>query len=542
MSNSQKIPHDLLHIESILLEKHNTDTNNRIIHNEGENINSNNLNVISNLKDNLYVQNENDINYNSIEELMDDKETYNDKNKVLLDKILDDYGYQLQIIKVIIGSILLSYLSSYMIYHISCYLLVIKKEFKLTDDMLTIIACVGFFSKSIGCLLTGPTTNRISRRTLLLFNIMILICLNIFLTYVWKLWAYFVFLIIGCYIAGNIDPLNIDVLCESLPIKFRGFFLCFSYTGFPLNICVQYFLINFFSKKDETEIKTLMNVNSLIIIGIFIVMIAFFKDSVRHQLIKENYDNAYVMLNKMLEKPLSNDDKELIKYQSYKGNNKIHEASIKEIFSPYYLTTTLLFICLNFSYNSMTDGVSFVLNLILSDFIPNSDEQKISWEGMKLYIWGLFAYVFCGILTEIPIIKRKLGLFITSTMILIFSILFFINSKNYFWWMNFLLIACNASTSLSISFVSESYPTKIRDTSQGFMNSVANLGSLVGQLIFMSLYNISKTNTTLIYTMVSSFVCMFLIFFVKKEMHRKPLDQYEEVDKLNENEENEVEE
>jgi len=428
-----------------------------------------------------------------------------------------------------------------MIYHVSCYLLIVKKEFNLTDDMLTIIACVGFFSKAIGCLLTGPTTNMISRRSLLLFNILILIGLNIFLTFFWKLWAYFIFLIIGCYIAGNIDPLNIDVLCESLPIKFRGFFLCFSYTGFPLNICVQYFLINSYSKQNDTEIKTIMHVNSLIIIGIFIIMIAFFKDSVRHQLIKENFDNAYYMLDKMSENPLSQDDKKLIKYQSYKGNKVIQEASIKEIFTPNYLNTTLLFICLNFSFNSMTDGVSFVLNLILFDFIPNSDEQKISQEGLKLYLYGLFAYVFCGILTEIPIIKRKLGLFITSAMILTFSLLFFFNSYNYFWWLNFLLIACNASTSLSISFVSESYPTKIRDTSQGFMNSIANFGSLVGQLIFMSLYNISKTNTTLIYSMVSSSICMFLVFFVKKEMHRKPLDQYEEVEKIEENDLEEIE-
>lgn len=539
MSNSQKAEDELPHkMESSLLDIENPDFKggkpNPIINDKNK---SNIIVSKVNLNTNTQNLNENQNNYNIIEDLDSENLAY----KVLLDKIMDQYGYRFQIIKVIVGSILLSYLSSYMIYHVSCFLLVVKKEFNLADDMLTILACVGFFFKALGCMLTGPTTNIVSRRSLLLFNVLILIALNFMLTFVWKLWAYFIFLIIGCYIAGNIDPLNLDVLCESLPIKFRGFFLCLSYTGFPLNICIQYFLISSFSQQNETDIITLLHINSLIIIVIFILMIIFFKDSIRHELIRENYDSAYKLLNNMSESPLTQEEKEIIKYQSIKGNNSISEASIKEIFSPYYLSTTLLFICLNFSFNSMTDGISFVLNLILSDNIPKSNEEIISWEGMKLYLWGLLAYAFCGILTEIPFIKRKLGLFITSAMILSFSILFYFNPYNYFWWLNFLLIACNASTSLSISFVSESYPTKIRDTSQGFMNSVANFGSLVGQLIFMSLYNISKTNTTLIYTLVISFVCMFLIFLVKKETHRKPLDHYEGVEGIDENDVEEVE-
>jgi len=456
---------------------------------------------------------ENDINNKNIK-----------TNLSLLDKILVEYGYRYQIIKVIIGSILLSFLSSYMIYHVSCFLLVIKKEFELNDEMLTLLACIGFFFKSMGCLLTGYQTNVISRRSLLLIDILILLVLNIGLTLIWNIWAYFVFLILGCFIAGNIDPINIDVLCESLPIKFRGFFLCFSYTGFPLNIFLQYFLINFFSEADNTQIKNILHLNSLVILLIFILMLVFFKDSIRHQLIKEKYETAFEMLNKLIKNPLSNEEKELIKIQCKNGNKEIQNASIKEIFSPLYLATTLLFICLNFSYNSMTDGMSFVLNLILSDFIQNFDEKKISHEGMKLYLVGLFAYAVCGILTEIPFIKRKFGLFITSAMILNFSVLFFLNAENYFWWLAFLLFFCNASTSLSISFVSESYPTKIRDVSQGFMNSVANIGSLAGQLIFMNLYHISKANTTLIYTMINSFICIFLILLIKKEMYSKPLD------------------
>jgi len=241
MSNTQKSPLNRQNKDYLLnLDKKYFSHNNQITNKNNQKL-ADNLVYVINGEHNL---NDNENNYNSIENFNRSEVTENLVEGLLLDKILDNYGYRLEIIKIIIISICLTYLSSYMIYHISCYLLVVKREFNLPDSMLTILACIAFFCKAIGCFFTGALIKVVSRRSLLLVNILILIGLNFFLTLVWKLWAYFIFLIIGCYIVGNIDPLNIDVLCESLPIQFRGFFLCFSYNGFPLNIFIYSILLN----------------------------------------------------------------------------------------------------------------------------------------------------------------------------------------------------------------------------------------------------------------------------------------------------------
>lgn len=478
-----------------------------------QNNNSNNYHTLCNEKNS-------EMQFNEYKEIK-----ISEKSKpTLLDEILDNYGYKFQIIKVIVLSVLLYYLSSYMIYHLSCYLLIVKREFHISDDLLTVLACLGFGFKALGCFLTGQMTKIFARKSLLSLSILILLLLNIFLAFFFKLWVYFIFLIVGCFIAGILDPLNIDVLCESLPITFRGFFLCFTYTGFPLNICIQYFLITNYSEGDVTDINLVLHINTAIIILIFILIFGFFRDSARHQLIKENYKEAYEILNNLTEAPLTDEAKELIKKQSCKGNRIIHEESLKNIFSPVYIRTTILFIFLNFSYNCMTDGVSYILNLILLDSIPDSDEKKISYDGMILYFYGMTSYLLCGIVTEISCLGRKFGLAFCSFLVCLFSVLFILNPQNYFPWITLLILSTNSTTSLSISFVSESYPTKIRDVSQGFMNSIANTGSLVGQFVFIILYKISKTKTTFIYMIMNSLVCIVLVFFIKNEMYRKPLD------------------
>ena len=453
--------------------------------------------------------------------------------KVLLDKILEEYGYKQEIIIVIICSILLYFLSSYYIYHVSCYFLIIKNEFEISENYITVITCFGFFFKSLGCFLVGFSTHLLTRKQIILINLCILFCLNLFMTFKFALWNYIIFVLVGCFVSGNLDPINIDVLCEFLPIKFRGFFLCFTYTGFALSQLVQYFLINFYTVGNKTDIKQVLFLNNRLLSFILFFVFIFFKNSPRNYLIKQQYTDAFKILNKLTDIPLTEEEKQQIIKETDLGSDSIHEESIKEIFSENYLKTTLIFIILNFSYNSMTDGLSITLNLILEEYIPESNESKISFEGMLIYLFGLFTYFFCGILTEIDIIKRKFGLFICSSILISNSFLIHIFPSNYLMWLTLIILATNSTTSLSISFVSESYPSKIRDMSQGFMNSVANFGSLVGQLIFMALYNKGRTISVLNYTIFNSVICMFLIFLITKDMHKKPLDSIKENISLN---------
>jgi len=60
----------------------------------------------------------------------------------------------------------------------------------------------------------------------------------------------------------------------------------------------------------------------------------------------------------------------------------------------------------------------------------------------------------------------------------------------------------------------ESYPSKIRDLSKGFMNSIANFRSFARQLIFISLYDINKDNFIYKQTFYSYIIYFHIINFL----------------------------
>lgn len=442
----------------------------------------------------------------------------------LLDEILNRYGYKFHMIRVIVLSVLLYYLSSYTTYHFSGYMIIIKREFKISNNNISLLGCLAFGFKILGCLFAEEMTKFLSRKILVIYSILILFFLNIFLAFVFQLWVYIVFLIFGCFIAGILDPLNISILCESLPIRFRGFFLCSTYTGFILSQLFQYILITNFSQGNSTDINIILYINSIIILLIFVLLLVFFRDSARHQLTQENYKEAYETIKDFKEKPLTLEEKKIIKSQSALGNKIIHETNLKIIFSSAYIRRTIIFIILSFSYNCMLDGFTDIINIILKDNIQNSNEEIISHKAMVIEIFGLITYISCGFITEITFIGRKLALIISSLLIIVVSIIFLLYPLAYFPILIILNIITSWPGSLLMAFVSESYPTKIRDISQSFINAVCNFGSFTGQLIFIQMYNIYKIKFTSTFAVVNSIICIIIVFFLKNETNGKPLD------------------
>jgi len=398
--------------------------------------------------------------------------------------------------------------------------------------------------KILGCFFSGYLLKIIDRRSLILISNIATLLMNILINCHLNTFTYSVFILIGSYFSGILDPINIDVLCESLPIKFRGFFLCFTYTGFAISTFLQYFLIWCFSKNNsnETNMILVLLINSLLILSIGIFSYFFYDDTARHLIIGKENEKAFQILEKYKKNPLTYEEKKTITKQILKSNEKIGEANLKEIFQGKYLRITILFIFMNVLSNSNSDGMSFVSNDITVENIPGANEAKVSSIGMKCSSFQLFSYLFAGILSETPFLGSKYGLIVCAFFSAFFSFLYLINSKNFVIWIGLNQLIINSYVSLSISFVSESYPTKIRDLSQGFMNSMANLGSLLGQSIYSLLYYHYKSNILMVIGIINGFLMIFVVYFVKQETQDKPLDTiFEEEEKYEEIEENEKE-
>ncbi len=83
--------------------------------------------------------------------------------------------------------------------------------------------------------------------------------------------------------------------------------------------------------------------------------------------------------------------------------------------------------------------------------------------------------------------------------------------------------------SIALVFVSEIYPSKIRDSSQGYFLSVNNLGGLLGQSIYM--YIIKKNINFPFYVSICVITLItILLFFVKHDTNNKALDIYNDIE------------
>ena len=78
-------------------------------------------------------------------------------------------------------------------------------------------------------------------------------------------------------------------------------------------------------------------------------------------------------------------------------------------------------------------------------------------------------------------------------------------------------------------FISETYPSKIRDASQGYFNAIMNFGALLGQTVFLSIYKLYENFAInlLIFLILFSFV---LFFFMKNETKGRALDTFADYD------------
>lgn len=483
---------------------------------------------------NSELLNTENLSFKHIEEELQNKNKQNKKKDALklIDKIISEYGYGFQIVKIIITSVFLSVITNFIIFHVSSNLLVLQKTFaseiKMSPENIGImLSCISYALRAFGCFSLIYLIKCFSRQALVISSLLIILSLSVLVTLSFNFWTYLAFVIFSCFSAGIIDPINSDVLCESLPIRLRGFFMCFFCLGSPLSQTIHFIFLHKIYAESKSNFQIVLLAGAFIILLFSIVIILLFEDSPRNLILREDLYKAHSQLEKLLKPPraLSDSEKNTLYIQMHYGLNNRLSKNFSSIFSPLFLRTTLLFIGIVICFKSADDGLSAVLTLYIRKILGTTDDNLIGLEGIKINAIGSLGPLVSGVLVEIKYLGRKITLMISAVLLLLCFVLFQVNLSNYVIWLGLLNVFCNASTSNVVTFITETYPTIFRDVSEGFFNCLGAAGSLIGNLAYMGLFTLGA-EAPFYFQIGNSIISIVLVYFIKYETCRKELDVF----------------
>lgn len=486
----------------------------------------------------------------------------------LLDKIINDYGYGWHCLKILIVNMLNYIVIGYFLRNTSNFYVYLHHKFTFTQSFFTAITIWLLIFKSISCLVTGLLIDRkiISRFSLLKIYLIMCLLANAYLLIDFTLVSYIIMISIGVWATGGIDLLILVNLIESLPSHYRGTIMILSFTG-NFSDLIQNVLLSSFSSKHHTDIDAIIWINCGMIAFITLMNFIFYQNSIRHLLALEYFEDAYYYIDKLREEKLTEMDKATIKYEYYyslnknmegdskkrtqsnnnnsksnsnlenslnskksKKSNKNKEASfmdnMKMLFSGKFLLLTICFTIIRFIVFFCRSGIQNMYPMFLKTVIEDATVKKVSQAQSIVYILMILSYPLGALMIELSYTGRRISLIalqIVCTIFLFLSCIFF----NTYLLSAVYLSVVNALLSIIAIFVSESYPTQLRDIAQGYFFFTSNFFSILGVFIYMILF---KEFNYLPYIMSTLFMAISSItaYFIPHDTRNKNLDNIED--------------
>ena len=209
----------------------------------------------------------------------------------------------------------------------------------------------------------------------------------------------------------------------------------------------------------------------------------------------------------------------------------MHFSSIFDFFTIHYRYTTILFFLLFFVNACTYYGISTITTLTQQEIIIEEEvvnNRVIIRTQIIIAFVSLFSSIIGGILVEIPFIGRKGVLWTWQLINAIIQLPAVFFPKLFTFFMAISMFSCNVWGNVLITYIVEVYPTKLRDTSSGFLLMTFRMSGFLSQFLYLGLFEIHYTIVYYVSTgllLVSVIATIILPF----ESVNKPLDiQYEE--------------
>jgi MFS family permease len=475
-------------------------------------------------------------------QLIEIKESFNkcnlDNNGMLplplMDKLVEELGYTKPHYLIIIFTWLIFFIEGIHVTLISNMFIPIQKYFELQDFMMSLISSLLFLSVGLGSLLTmktvliGKRNSTIILYTLLIFVISLL--MGIFKNFYLFITLRF---ILGVCL-GAVRPLIFNLLCEYLPIKYRSFFMILSTSSFYLGaIFSNVVMLIIMPNLEPEKIFTVFFIISIPTLIIGIILFLMLEESPRYLIINNHEDEGFIILEKILQKEVSYEERKIIVFQLKENdNNKNVENSFSGIFNYKFRLVTIILIILWMINAYIVYGGSLALSLTLKYIeelnggkknLSVNENLQIIKKQILVYVITLPGSLLAAVMTETKFFGRKMTIFSGFLLMGIFNTISVIDVKRFHIYNGIsgffnALSFCGCGT-----FSSEYYPTKIRDFAVAFLNFTARIAALSSQFIAVWLYKIHYLG--MFYSVI--LVCIiatFITFILPYDTYRKPLD------------------
>jgi hypothetical protein len=327
-------------------------------------------------------------------------------------------------------------------------------------------------------------------------------------------------------------PIVINNLNEVLPIKFRSFTMMMACSG----IAIGQLLINIImvvvlpdeKKVTERMFFDLFVMGTIIPLVCAIVCIFFFYDSPRHSLVQGKEEKCFKVLEKMLGRQLSLEERESI-VSKFKNSNADVHFGLCEILNPRLKLTTILLVFIWFFNCIVYYGSPSIVGLTIKGLNLDSttNVQKIQ---MYMTLLVFFGYLIGGALSETRILGRTKSILLAYTIFIALVTIFLFKPETFKITFGLAYAISPMFSQLTPIYTSEVYPSVVRDLALGLMLSIGKSSGFLSKfsLIYLSGGNVMYPFYFMIAICSMAFV---LVVFLPFETQGKPLDYDTDLDK-----------
>ena len=485
-----------------------------------------------------------DVGNNENQSPKDTKEVKNQKEKhsdlvsfgsvdrtkfTLLDKLINDYGYGWEVNKIIFSAFLCFILNGYLTTSYCSFMLGFKKKFDLNSNQISLIGMGFCLSKFVTNFSIGFLTNLLGRMFVLKFALIFTFICNLLISLFCEYNVIVIVEFLNGFFAGVFEITSFNVACEFIPVRFRGWILLTIWNGYNVGVLFpNLIMLKTMPDHDPSGLPKTLYLCSLVILLCTVFGCVFYTDSPRNFIINGKRNEAIKILKKM-----KKDDKyftEEIKKEIYesvppKTLSDFSLMNYKEVFEHGMFMTGILLLFICFNGTMINDGFQLVLNLILEK-VKQSDKsahtRTVLMENITINSIALPSNLIMGAFAEFRILGRRntqsIG-YILMGLVMIPVIINPNTASTFF--IFFMFFTC--ITNMVNVYVSEVYPTKIRDWALGMIQGSGYLGSFIAQYLFVYLNDLSVYYCPILFFVIcvlNGICCMMLTV----EPMGKPLD------------------
>jgi MFS family permease len=417
---------------------------------------------------------------------------------------------------------------------ISIYIQSLGDEQEISQIIISSSICILYCMMGLGSFIMGFLTNYLGRIKSIIISVSLYF---LSLTACSIIHNYFYIILLRCIAnicIGINNLLTLNLLSEYLPTKNRCFILM-QYSAF-YNIGNLYcIMLKFFFESEDhhhfSHFAWKISNQLSCITGIFAIFIVIFfvKESPLFLLIKNRDEEAFHIIGIMAESKkieFGEQQKRKIR-ESISGKKTANlQSKFTELFTKDYILLTILNLFISIICYTNMIAISYLVPKTINEL----KQTETFTENQQLLIYGIIQLpngIVGGYLSENKYMGRVRTVYINSILCGVFYLLVYVFPEYLCFFSGVIMFFNSIAFGVAYIYVSESFPTKLRDQSQSFIQF---LTFLIGSFSPMLIDNVNKGQAInhFIYFGISCFVCAVFAIFLPFDTIGRPLDDESE--------------